>query len=200
MAKQAVGRALVRLGNALMDISAAPGRWSAWLVLVLVLVAVFGVIGAQLQVNVLATWETRLPLLGQRLSMTGLSELQWHLLSVIIMLAGAYALRQDTHIRVDLFSSRFSPRTRQIIDTLGDLFLLLPFFALLMWFSFKSTQTAFNFGEQSNSGGLVDRYLVKAILPIGCGLLLLAGTGRILRNVGLLLWPEGADPLSKETA
>lgn len=200
MARQAIGRALVRLGNALMHVSALPGYYSAWLVPVLVIVAVIGVIGAQQEVNVLLSWETPIPLLGTRLSMTGLAELQWHLLSVLIMLAGAYALREDRHIRVDLFSARFSPRTQRIIDLIGDLLLLLPFFALLFWFSLKTAQNAYNFGEQSNSGGLVDRYLVKALLPIGCALLMLAGAGRILRNLGLLLYPDcpGAD--AKESA
>lgn len=191
---------MIRLGNALMNISALPGYYSAWLVPILGIIAVVGVLGAQQEINVLMTWDTRIPLLGERLSMTGLAELQWHILSLLVMLAGAYALREDSHIRVDLFSARFSARTQRLIDLIGDLFLLLPFFALLMWFSFKAAQNAFNFGEQSNSGGLIDRYLVKAVLPIGCGLLLLAGLGRSLRNLGLLLCPDDAIIPSKESA
>lgn len=194
-----MGKGLVRLGDALMRLSAWPGYLAAWLVPVLVIVAVLGVIGAQQDSNVLLSWHTRLPLLGDRLSLAGLAELQWHLLSVLIMLAAAYALREDSHIRVDLFSCRFSPRTRRIIDLIGDLCFLLPFFALLLWFSLKTAQTAFQFGEQSNSGGLVDRYLVKAVLPIGCGLLLVAGAGRILRNLGLLLDPQAANGAPPET-
>lgn len=190
MAKQELGRALTRLGNSLLNISAKPGYFSAWLVPALVIVAALSVTAAQFGLNVLFTWETPIPLFGQRLSMAGLAELQWHLLSLLIMLAGAYALKEDRHIRVDIFSARFSERTRKVIDIAGDLILLIPFFALLLWFSVSSVQTAFQFAEQSNSGGLVDRYLVKAVLPLGCALLILAGAGRILRNVGQLLAPE----------
>src|SRR5690606_7109279 len=136
--------------------SAKPGYFSAWLVPVLVIVAALSVTAAQFGLNVLFTWETPIPLFGQRLSMAGLAELQWHLLSLLIMLAGAYALKEDRHIRVDIFSARFSERTRKVIDIAGDLILLIPFFALLLWFSVSSVQTAFQFAEQSNSGGLVD--------------------------------------------
>ena len=107
----------------------------------------------------------------------------------MVMLSGAYALKEDRHIRVDVFSAQFSQRTRTLIDLFGDIFLLLPFFALLAWYSFIFTQTAYNFGEQSNAGGLVDRYLVKAVLPIGSVLIVGAAIGRILKNFGALMEP-----------
>jgi len=45
------------------------------------------------------------------------------------------------------------------------------------------------FAEQSNSGGLVDRYLVKSVLPLGCGLMLLCAIGRLLRNIACCVDP-----------
>lgn len=176
-----------RLGNALMKLGALPGRYGSALILVLILVVVFSVIGAQFGWAVLFRWETSIPLFGTQLSMTSLAELQWHIFSLLVMLAGAYTLVKDRHIRVDLVSMRFSWRLRVWIDILGDLFFLIPFFVLLTWFSISFVQTSFAFGEQSNVGGLVDRYLVKAVLPIGSILILIASIGRVLRNIGLLL-------------
>ena len=181
--------AMAKLGDALLDICAILGRYGSALILVLVFVVMAAIIGAQAGLGNIAAWDTSIPLFGNHLSLTSIGELQWHLFSLMVMLSGAYALKEDRHIRVDVFSAQFSQRTRTLIDLFGDLFLLLPFFALLTWYSFIFTQTAYNFGEQSNAGGLVDRYLVKAVLPIGSVLIVGAAIGRILKNFGALMEP-----------
>ncbi|KAA0892842.1 TRAP transporter small permease subunit [Pusillimonas sp. ANT_WB101] len=190
--------AVTKVGNALLNASAIPGRYGSILILILVFVVLISVVGSQFGLGELFTWDTSIPLFGTKLNMTSIGELQWHLFALLIMLSGAYALKEDRHIRVDVMSDRFSIRTRLWIDVLGDLFFLLPFFALLAWYSFLFTQNAYNFGEQSNAGGLIDRYLVKAVLPIGSVLMLIAGVGRILRNLGLLFGRKNEDAASKE--
>lgn len=177
---------LTSFGNALLSISAIPGRYGSALIFVLVFIVLAGVIGAKLGLSVLFSWNTPIPLFGDHLNMTSLAELQWHIFSLLVMISGAYAVKEDRHIRVDVLSSRFSWRTRLIVDIVGDLLLLLPFFAVLAWYGLAFTQMAYGFGEQSNAGGLVDRYLIKAVLPLGSVLMLVAGLGRVFRNIGLL--------------
>jgi TRAP-type mannitol/chloroaromatic compound transport system permease small subunit len=70
---------------------------------------------------------------------------------------------------------------------LGDVFLLLPFCAIIFWLSLGFVDMAFRSGEKSDYGGLTDRYLVKAVIPIGLALLFACGLGRIIRNIGFLL-------------
>jgi TRAP-type mannitol/chloroaromatic compound transport system permease small subunit len=178
---------MMKWGDALLEACALPGRYGSALIFILVFVVLAAVIGAQFGLSDLASWTTRIPLFGNHLNMTSIGELQWHVFSLIVMLSGAYALKEDRHVRVDVLSVRFSSRTRIIVDILGDAFFLIPFFALLAWYSWGFMLMAYGFGEQSNAGGLVDRYLVKAVLPIGSVLILGAGIGRVLRNVGLLL-------------
>lgn len=178
--------AMTKVGNALLNASAVPGRYGSILILILVVVVLTSVIGSQLGLSELFAWETSIPLFDTKLNMTSLGELQWHIFALLTMLSGAYALKENRHIRVDVMSDRFSVRTKLWVDVLGDLLLLLPFFALLTWYSFLFTQNSFVFGEQSNAGGLIDRYLVKAALPIGSALMLIAGVGRIVRNLGLI--------------
>lgn len=180
-------RALTALAAVLMRISAAPGRLGAWIVFLLVLIVLFSVVGAQMSWSHLVSWDAHLPLFGEQLTMVGIAEFQWHLFALLIMLSGAYTLREEQHIRVDVISSHLSLRARTVIDLCGDIFLLLPFFGLLFWFSLDFVEMAYRFGEQSNSGGLVDRYLVKSVLPLGSGLLLVCGLGRILGNVAKLI-------------
>src|SRR5690625_154816 len=182
---------LQKLGNALMYVGAVAGRYGSVLIFLLVLLVVFAVVGAQFSLSELLRWEREIPLFGKHLNMTSLAELQWHVFSLLVMLAAAYALQKDRHIRVDVLSEHFTFRTRLWIDILGDLFFLLPFFSFLAWYSLGFVQSSYNFGEQSNAGGLVDRYLVKAVLPVGSVLMLITGLGRIIRNVGILLSPRG---------
>src|ERR1700761_6668938 len=50
----------------------------------------------------------------------------------LFMLAAAWTLRTDGHVRVDVFYREAKPRTRAIIDLLGALLFLAPFVAVLL--------------------------------------------------------------------
>ncbi|WP_240484661.1 TRAP transporter small permease subunit [Pseudoponticoccus marisrubri] len=150
------------------------------------------VIGSVLQVGQIATWQTDLPLFGDELTLNGLAELQWHLLAIIIMLGMSYALAQDKHVRVDMIYSHLGPRTRAVLDLLGDVVFLLPFCVIIGWLSLSFVEFSYNTGEKSDYGGLVDRYLVKAFLPIGFVFLGITGIGRILVHIGRILSPAAA--------
>lgn len=178
---------LERIGHALMHVSAWPGRVSSWLVLPIILAVLVAVTGTMMRLGDLFGWGFAIPLLGTHLSITGLAELQWHLFAVMVMLGASFALAEDRHVRVDFIYAKFQGRGKAVVDIIGDLVLLLPFCAIVGWLSFNFVGLAFRSGEQSDYGGLTDRYLVKAILPIGLALLFTAGLGRIIRNVGFLL-------------
>jgi len=178
---------LQRLGQVLMSIGAWPGMASSWLILPVILCVLAAVVGGILRLSQLATWDQSVLLFGNQLSIIGLTELQWHLFAVMVMLGGSYALQQDRHVRVDMLYAKVSPKWRATVDAIGDLFFLLPFCAIVAWLSLRFVDMAILSGEQSDYGGLIDRYLVKAILPIGLGLLFLTGLGRVLRNLGFIL-------------
>ena len=178
---------LERFGQALMNLGAWPGKVCSWLILPIILSVLAAVVGGVFRLSELVTWGFDAPLFGTHLTIIGLTELQWHLFAVLVMLGGSYALQQDQHVRVDMIQDKLSPRGTAIVDTLGDLILLLPFCAIVAWLSLRFVDLSFRSGEQSDYGGLVDRYLVKAFIPIGLSLLFVTGLGRVLRNVGFLL-------------
>jgi TRAP-type mannitol/chloroaromatic compound transport system permease small subunit len=178
---------LERFGQALMMVSAWPGRVASWFVLPMMLGVLLAVIGSMMRIQELFGWGSSIPLFGNNLSIIDLGELQWHLFAVMVMLSGAYAMAEDRHVRVDLLYAKFGPCGKAVVDIVGDAILLLPFCAIIGWLSLGFVNLAYISGEQSDYGGLSDRYLVKAILPIGLGLLFAAGLGRIIRNVGILL-------------
>ncbi|TCO74180.1 TRAP transporter small permease subunit [Rhodovulum euryhalinum] len=183
-----------RTGRVLMQIGAWPGRAAAWLLLPLLALVLLAVIGAQFRLSTLAEWQADLPLFGRSLTMSGLAELQWHLMAVMVMPGLAFALAEDRHVRVDLLYSAFGRRGKAGVNLLGDLLFLLPFCAVIGWLSLGFVEFAWKTGEQSDYGGLADRYLVKALMPIGFVFLALAALGRVLLETARLLGAEDSVP------
>ena len=178
---------LERFGQALMQLSAWPGRMSSWLILPIILSVLVGVVGGLMRLGELFGWGFSIPLFGSRLTMASLTELEWHLLGVIVMLGAAFTMIEERHVRVDLIYANLSDRKKVTIDLLGDIFLLLPFCAIVFWLSLGFVDLAYRSGEKSDYGGLTDRYLVKAMIPLGLGLLFACGLGRVIRAIGFLL-------------
>jgi TRAP-type mannitol/chloroaromatic compound transport system permease small subunit len=104
----------------------------------------------------------------------------------LVMLGLGYALRTRTHVRIDVFSSRWSERTRARVELLGVVVLLLPFCAAIVWLSLDYVAVSWRVGERSaSSGGLAGLYLAKTLLPIGATLLALQGVAEALRALPL---------------
>jgi len=111
-----------------------------------------------------------------------LEELQWHLNAVAFLIAIAYAYRVDAHIRIDLVSVRLPPRLQVWIEFYSTLLLLLPFIAVVLWFSFPFVAHSWSVSEISSSpGGLPFRWLLKGVLPVAFLLLLVAVASRLTR-------------------
>ncbi len=119
-------------------------------------------------------------------------EVQWHLYSIGFLLGLSYAYESDVHIRVDVLHERFGERTRAWIELYGILLLLLPFILLVLIFSVGFVAESFAVGEVSQApGGLPYRWLIKAALPLGFLLLLLAAISRLTRVWALLFSGDG---------
>ena len=191
-------RALLVLARAVRSVAARVATAAAWLIMLAVLVVVVSVAGAAFGLAELAAWGRDLPLLGERLTLTGLGELQWHLFAVIVMFGGLQALNEDGHVRVDFVQSRFSPRRKLAVDLAGHLLLLVPFLVVVIWRSLPAVELAYASGAGSDYGGLQDRWLVKAVLPVGFGLILLLALCQIVEMTIRLASPtldrEFAEP------
>ncbi len=155
-----------KLSRAIEPILNKVGQWSAWLWLVLMTTIV---------INVLLRYafgEGRIEF----------EEMQWHIYATGFLLGLGYALKEDAHIRVDVLHERFSPTLKAWIELYGLLLLLLPFVMLVLIYSLPFVYVSFALGEVSVSpGGLPLRWAIKAMLPLGFLLLLLAALARLSR-------------------
>lgn len=101
-------------------------------------------------------------------------ELEWHLFALIFLLGAGYAFKHDRHVRVDLFYDRFSKRDQAWINLIGAVIFLIPWCAILIYFTFQYAHTSYLTGEGSpDPGGLPARYLIKFSVTVGLVLLLL---------------------------
>jgi TRAP-type mannitol/chloroaromatic compound transport system permease small subunit len=112
-------------------------------------------------------------------------ELEWHLLAALILLGMSHALQRGDNVRVDLFYARFSPATQRAVDVVAAL-LLIGISLLFIQLSLGYVEQARSINESSpDPGGIPYRWLVKALIPLGYGLLVLQQLAHLLRLLTL---------------
>ncbi len=113
-------------------------------------------------------------------------ELQWYLFGAAFMLAAAYTLKQNEHIRIDIFYGTRSRRTQHWIDLFGHVFFLMPFVVLMSFMLVPYAWRAYEIGQVStNSGGLII-WPARAILAAGFILLVLQGISEIIKKIAVM--------------
>ena len=151
---------LYRLPGRIDRFVEAVGRLSSWLTVLLVLL-VAGDVAARYIWHVSSVAE---------------QELEWHVLAVMAMLGASYTLQQREHVRVDVFYHRYSERVKQWMDVLVPLLVVVPIALFITVVSIKFVAMSYLINETSpDPGGLPARYLIKAFVPIGFGLVALQG-------------------------
>lgn len=118
-----------------------------------------------------------------------LQELEWHLFALVFLLGGAYTLRHDAHVRVDIFyQSRFvSDLGRAWISLLGTLFFLFPFCMMIVLTAWPFAENAFYYNEGSpDPGGLPYRFILKGAILVAFALIMLQGIADILKNLKII--------------
>ena len=115
-----------------------------------------------------------------------LQEMEWHLFSVIILIGISYTLKEDGHVRVDLVYDRLSSKKKAMINMVGVFAFILPIALLVGISSIDNAYEAFRSMEQSGDpGGLTNRWIVKALIPLSFLLLIITSIGYFIRNLNI---------------
>jgi TRAP-type mannitol/chloroaromatic compound transport system permease small subunit len=113
-----------------------------------------------------------------------LQELEWHLFDIIFLTGLSYTLLHDSHVRVDIFYSKFSDKTKAIVNIFSHLFLIIPFALMIVYMSYPYIMMSFDQNEiSSDPGGLCCRYLIKSMIIFGFSLLALQSLSEVFKNI-----------------
>jgi TRAP-type mannitol/chloroaromatic compound transport system permease small subunit len=167
----------MKFANLIDRINIRIGRATAWLTLVMVLVTFFIV---TLRYVFDSGW-------------IWLQESVNWMHAAVFMLAAAYALARDEHVRVDIFYREFSPRGKAIVDAAGSLFLLLPVSVFMLWSSWDYVAASWSIKESSReAGGLVFPLvpLLKSFIPIMAVMLMLQTISMLCRAINAIRSPR----------
>jgi len=113
-------------------------------------------------------------------------ELQWYLFGCVFMLAAAYTLQRNEHIRIDIVSSRLSQNWRNWIDIFGHALMLLPFTALMIYESVPFVWSALRSGEMSGSAGGLIIWPARAFILVGFFLLFIQGISELIKRIAVV--------------
>jgi len=100
----------------------------------------------------------------------------------LFLMAGPYALAQDTHVRADLVY-RFLPiRWQARIDLVLYIIFFFPGMAALVWYGWEIAMDSWRYKEVSwNSPARIQIYFFKTLIPLAGGLFILQGFAECLR-------------------
>ena len=161
---------LLAISRAIDALTAFVGRWVYWLILAAVLVSAGNAIIRKVFDMSSNAW----------------LELQWYLFGAVYMLAAAYTLQRNEHIRIDIVSNMLPKRVRNWIEIFGHVFMLLPFAALMVYESWPFFYISFISGEMSGSAGGLILWPARLMILLGFFLLLLQGISELIKRIAII--------------
>jgi TRAP-type mannitol/chloroaromatic compound transport system permease small subunit len=111
----------------------------------------------------------------------------------VFMMAGAYTLAKNGHVRGDVLYGFFRPRTQATLDLLLYVVFFLPGIVALTWAGWTYFNESLAIRESTFSATPLPLYPFKFIIPFAGGMLLLQGLAEIVRCVICLrqgAWPS----------
>ncbi len=111
----------------------------------------------------------------------------------LFMVAGAYTLAQNGHVRGDVLYGVFQPRTQAWLDLLLYFIFFLPGIIALTWAGWTFALESIAIREQTFSAEPLPLYPFKVIIPLSGFLLLLQGVVEIVRCIRCIQtgeWPS----------
>lgn len=129
------------------------------------------------------------------------SDLSDMLYGSFFMLGSAYTLQRQKHIRTDFIYSKWSIRTRGMVDSVCYIGLYFPALILFMWVGSEFAYRSFLFNEKIvTSAWMPIIWPLKMTIPIATLLLIIQGISELLKSlfaaktgVSLLEEIEGAE-------
>lgn len=166
----------MRAFPAIDSVSRVLGRATAWVILLVMVLAVADVILRQ-AVNAPIPWAFDVSL---------------QLFALHFMIAAPYALLDDEHVRVTILRDRLSPRGQDIAELIGYAVLFFPFCLGLIVYGQDFALLAWQYGERTSGAASIPVYYAKTLIPLTGLMLALQGASGVARILSRLRTGEVA--------
>lgn len=158
------------------NISEWIGKIISWLVLVVIFILVYEIVSRTIFGNVVPWARDMSYILG----------------GSAILLGTAMALKNNKHVRVDIFYERLSEKKKAILDIVLGIIILIPLVVIGLIDSVDSAFLSWSRNEHDATGNWrVPIYPLKFVICIMFLILLIQGLGEIMKGVQRLLDKEG---------
>lgn len=163
---------LLKLSDAIDRLNHIIGRSAAWLALLMVLITLVVVVLRY----------------GFQIGSIPLQESIMYINALVFSLGAAYTLKENGHVRVDIFYSNFTARTKAIVDIIGIVCFLFVTAAFIAWSSWGYVAVSWRVLESSpETSGLPFVYLLKSTIYVLITLLCLQGISELIKSINIVI-------------
>lgn len=163
-------QALLAVSRVIDAVTRFIGFHIRWLILITVLVSTFNALNRKFFDSSSNAW----------------LESQWLMFGAVFMLAAAYVLQVNAHVRIDVVSSHLSKTTRNWIDLICHLVMLAPLTIIMMKLSWPFFYESYLDNEMSNNAGGLPVWPSKLFIFIGFCLLFAQMISELIKRIAAL--------------
>lgn len=130
---------------------------------------------------------------GFSMSFTWMQELYVWIHAVVFLAAASYAMLLNAHVRVDIAYSKWSMKTRTIVEIIGALSFTLPWMFILAWLTWPFIVDSWSIREGSpQPNGMPGVFLLRTMLLVFSALMALQCLAIIARGILVLAGDRAA--------
>ena len=113
-----------------------------------------------------------------------IQEIIMYLHALIFMFGISYALKENSHVKIDVLYNSLNKRTQRVISIAGLVSFILPTALFIIYISIDMvTQSWVIFEGSSEAGGLNLVFILKSLIPISGVLIFLQGISELIKHI-----------------
>ena len=113
-----------------------------------------------------------------------IQEIIMYLHALIFMFGISYALKENSHVKIDVLYNSLNKRTQRVISIAGLVSFILPTALFIIYISIDMvTQSWMILEGSSEAGGLNLVFILKSLIPITGVLIFLQGISELIKHI-----------------
>ena len=113
-----------------------------------------------------------------------IQEIIMYLHALIFMFGISYALKENSHVKIDVLYNSLNKRTQRVISIAGLVSFILPTALFIIYISIDMvTQSWMILEGSSEAGGLNLVFILKSLIPISGVLIFLQGISELIKHI-----------------